>query len=120
MTKPLRLFLAITYVLCVGYDLLFPGHAMNETWLRLLPGFSWLSWGSFLLGLIESFAYGWYVALVFGPLYNFFAAEVGVMSHHSRRPRPGNGLYKGPRPGGKSAKQLNILSQFMDWGAPRC
>lgn len=71
----LGLFLGITYVLCVGYDLLFPGHAMNETWLRLLPGFTWLSWGSFLLGLIESFAYGWYVALVFGPLYNFFAAK---------------------------------------------
>ena len=73
----LGLFLAITYVLCVGYDLIFPGQAMNATWLRLLPGFAWLSWGSFLLGLIESFAYGWYVALVFGPLYNLFAAKWG-------------------------------------------
>lgn len=39
--------------LCVGYDLLFPGHAMNAMWLRLLAGFTWLSWGSFMLGLIE-------------------------------------------------------------------
>ena len=71
----LGLFLAVTFTLCVGFDLVFPGQAMYETWLRLLPGFTWLSWPSFLLGLAESFAYGWYVALVFGPLYNFFAAR---------------------------------------------
>jgi len=71
----LGIFLVITYALCVGFDLLFPGQAMYQAWLRLLPGFTWLSWGRFLLGLIESFAYGWYVALVFGPLFNFFAAK---------------------------------------------
>lgn len=71
----LGLFIAITYVLCVGFDLLFPGMAMYETWLRLLPGFTWISWSSFLLGLVESFAYGWYIALVFAPLFNFFAAR---------------------------------------------
>ncbi|HVC63610.1 MAG TPA: DUF5676 family membrane protein [Acetobacteraceae bacterium] len=68
-------FLVITYILCIGFDLIFPGQAMYQTWLRLLPGFTWLSWGSFLLGLVESFAYGWYVALVFAPLFNFFAAK---------------------------------------------
>jgi hypothetical protein len=70
-------FLAITFVLCVLFDLWFPGQAMYQTWMRLLPGFTWLTWPSFFLGLIESFAYGWYVALVFGPLYNFFAARLG-------------------------------------------
>ncbi len=65
-------FLSITFALCVGFDLIFPGQAMYGTWLRLLPGFTWLSWQSFLLGLAESFAYGWYVALVFAPLYNLF------------------------------------------------
>ena len=69
----LGLFLVITFVLCVGYDLVFPGHTMAEIWLRLLPGFTWLSWSSFGLGLVESFAYGWYVALIFGPLFNYFA-----------------------------------------------
>ena len=69
----LALFLSITFVLCVIFDLIFPGMAMNQTWLRLLPGFTWLTWPSFLLGLVESFAYGWYVALVFGPFFNFFA-----------------------------------------------
>ncbi len=71
----LGLFLAVTFVLCVLFDLWFPGMAMYETWLRLLPGFTWFSWPSFFLGLVESFAYGWYVALVFAPLYNFFAAR---------------------------------------------
>lgn len=58
----LGLFLAITFALCVAFDLLFPGLAMYETWLKFLPGFTWLSWPSFFLGLVESFAYGWYVA----------------------------------------------------------
>mgnify|MGYP001770108566 CR=1 FL=1 len=66
------LFFAITYVLCVVYDLLFPGHTMYQAWIRLLPGFVWLTWWSFLLGLVESFLYGIYFALVFVPLYNFF------------------------------------------------
>ncbi len=69
----LACFFAITFVLCVVFDLLFPGQAMYRTWLRLLPGFTWLTWPSFVLGLVESFAYGWYVALIFGPLFNFFA-----------------------------------------------
>lgn len=71
----LGLFLAVTFVLCVLFDLWFPSLEMHSAWMRLLPGFTWLSWPSFLLGLAESFAYGWYVALVFGPLYNFFAAR---------------------------------------------
>lgn len=68
-------FLVITFMLCVGFDLLFPNLAMYPTWQRWLPGFTWLSWPSFLLGVVESFAYGWYVALIFGPLFNFFAAR---------------------------------------------
>tara|TARA_R110000787_G_scaffold245434_1_gene351258 strand:- start:668 stop:991 length:324 start_codon:yes stop_codon:yes gene_type:complete len=71
----LGLFLAITFVLCVLFDLWFPGAAMYETWLRLLPGFTWLTWPSFFLGLLETFAYGWYVALIFGPLFNYFASR---------------------------------------------
>ncbi len=71
----LGLFFAVTFVLCVVFDLIFPGLAMYETWLRFLPGFTWLSWPSFALGLVESFGYGWYVALVFAPLFNFFATR---------------------------------------------
>lgn len=67
------LFLAITFALCVAFDLLFPAHAMFEVWRKLLPGFEWLSWRSFFLGLAESYGYGWYFALIWVPLYNFFA-----------------------------------------------
>lgn len=66
-------FLAVTFVLCVLFDLWFPAQAMNQVWAPLLPGFTWLTFPSFLLGLAETFAYGWYAALVIGPIYNFFA-----------------------------------------------
>ena len=69
------LFVAISFALCVGFDLLFPQHAMFEVWRGLLPGFEWISWGSFGLGLVESYAYGWYVALIWVPLYNVFASR---------------------------------------------
>jgi len=69
----LGLFLAITFVLCVVWGLILPGAAIHPSWQALLPGFIWLSWQSFLLSLAESFAYGWYVALIFAPLFNFFS-----------------------------------------------
>jgi hypothetical protein len=71
----LGLFFVISFVLCVGHYLIFPGQqAGYQTVLPLLfPGFTWLSWSSFALGLVESFAYGWYIALIFGPLFNHFA-----------------------------------------------
>lgn len=69
------LFLAITFAVCVGFDLLFPSHAMYQSWQKLLPGFEWISGKSFVIGLIESYGYGWYVALIWAPLYNFFAAR---------------------------------------------
>ena len=66
-------FLAITYALCVAFGLVFPQYAMYPAWQHLLPGFEWLGWKSFLLGLIETYGYGWFFALVWGPLYNVFA-----------------------------------------------
>ncbi len=68
-------FLAITYALCVLYDIIF-SQQMYQAWIKLLPGFVWISWGSFFLGLIETFAYGIYFGLVFAPLYNFFLVKV--------------------------------------------
>jgi hypothetical protein len=68
-------FLAITYVLCVVFDLV-TGLRMYEAWVALLPGFTWISWGSFTLGLVESFGYGIYFGLVFAPLYNLFLVRV--------------------------------------------
>jgi hypothetical protein len=53
---------------------------MYKAWQDLLPGFEWLSWQSFSLGLIESWGYGWYFALVWVPIYNFFAVRVKITS----------------------------------------
>lgn len=69
----LSLFLALTYMVCVVFDLIFPGYAMYEVWSGLLPGFVWLTPAGFIIGLVESFLYGWYAALIFGGLYNAIA-----------------------------------------------
>jgi len=69
------LLLAISFVLCVGFDFAFPEHAMYQSWQKLLPGFEWISWNSFLLGAVEAYGYGWYIALVWVPLHNFFASR---------------------------------------------
>ena len=69
------LVLAITFALCVGFDLLFPEHAMYKAWQDLLPGFEWISVKSFFLGLVEAWAYGWYFALIWVPIYNVVAAR---------------------------------------------
>ena len=72
----LSLFLALSYILCVLAYVFVPSVPIAHSALALvLPGFTLLSWTGFGLGLIESFAWGWYVALVFGPIYNFFAAR---------------------------------------------
>ncbi len=68
-------FLAVTFTLCVGFGLLFPNATMYQSWLPLLPWVSWMSWPDFGLGLVESFAYGWYIAILFAPLYNYFAGR---------------------------------------------
>jgi hypothetical protein len=80
------LFLGITFAVCVGFDLLFPTHAMYRTWENLLPGFTWISWRSFAVGLVESYGYGWFAALIWVPLYNVFAArEAGSQVDVSKR-----------------------------------
>ena len=71
----MSLFLSITFVLCVGFDLVFPQRAMYQSWQALLPGFRWISWSSFALGLVESYGYGWYFTLIWVPLYNAFNAR---------------------------------------------
>jgi len=71
------LLLAISFALCIGFDLIFPDHAMYETWQKLLPGFEWLSWKSFFIGLIEAYGYGWYFALIWVPIYNFVTHRSG-------------------------------------------
>ena len=69
-------FFAISYVFCVLGYVLFPALPINHAALSIfLPGFELLSWSTFCLGFVETFVWGWYIALVFGPLYNFFVAR---------------------------------------------
>ncbi len=73
----LGLFLTIAYVACIVFYLIAPELAGGHAVLVLfLPGFKFLTWPSFFLGLIETFGYGWFVALIFGPLYNFFTLRL--------------------------------------------
>jgi 2TM family of unknown function (DUF5676) len=73
----LSVFFAISYVICIAGYLVAPGFPVQHAALSIfLPGFELLTWRSFFLGLVESFIWGWYIALVFGPLYNFFLRRV--------------------------------------------
>jgi hypothetical protein len=72
VTWALGLFGAVTFVVCVLYGLVVPKAFHMVQLLELaLPGFTWLSLRSFIIGLVESFLYGAYAGLVFVPIYNF-------------------------------------------------
>lgn len=64
---------AVSFVLCVLWGLVTPESLHMHPFLEaVLPGFEWISIGSFFIGLIESFLWGAYAALVFVPLHNYF------------------------------------------------
>ncbi len=69
----LSLVMVIYFIVCVVWDLVFPQYAMNTAWAIYYPGFEWITWTSFFLGLVESFIYGWFTAVIFVPLYNYFS-----------------------------------------------
>lgn len=72
----LSLFLSISYVLCILGYLFLPGLPVQHSALAIfLPGFQLLTWKTFFLGLGEAFGWGWYISLIFGPLYNFLASR---------------------------------------------
>ena len=70
----LGLFFDASFVLCVLWSFVVPRslETMARIWESLLPGFTWLTPASFVLGLVEVFLYGVYVAVVFVPLFNYF------------------------------------------------
>lgn len=73
----LSVFFAITFALCILWGLFVADAGMHQLFPMFFPGFVWLTWPGFLIGLAESFIYGWYAAVVFGSLFNFFAAQRG-------------------------------------------
>ena len=76
----LGIFMAITFILCVLYGLVVPQrlHGMSDFLEAVLPAFRWLTFGGFLLGIVESFLYGAYVGIVFVPIYNFLSKKISV------------------------------------------
>jgi len=68
----LAIFGSVTYIVCIIFDFIFPQWAMYRLWEILLPGFTWISWGSFFIGLADVIIYGLYIAAVFVPVYNYF------------------------------------------------
>lgn len=71
MTLSLGLFSGFSFILCVAWGLAVPPGLHGTRFLEMtLPGFTWLSPGSFVLGLVETVVIGAYVGLVFTPIYN--------------------------------------------------
>ncbi|GAB5457370.1 MAG: hypothetical protein Hens3KO_04000 [Henriciella sp.] len=69
----LSLLIAISFLICIGWGLVMPASLhMHGAWENWLPGFEFLTPQGFIIGLSESYLYGWYIALVFVPLYRFF------------------------------------------------
>ncbi|MBX9403225.1 hypothetical protein K4L06_18090 [Lysobacter sp. BMK333-48F3] len=69
----LSLFLSASFGLCVVAHLFVPDWpAARSVLAAAMPDFELLTWSAVLLGLVKSYAVGWYIALMFGPIYNFF------------------------------------------------
>ena len=72
----LSFFLVVTFTLCVLWGLATPASMhMHEAWAPMMPGFHWISFPAYLVGVLWAFVYGWYAALLFVPLYNFFSRK---------------------------------------------
>ena len=78
--RPIRLglsigtFLIVAYIGCLALALVVPDRGLHQPWLQFLPGFTWTATG-ILLGLVLSFAYGFFTGVIFAPIYNIFDVE---------------------------------------------
>lgn len=81
----LGIFFAISFILCVLYGLAVPPklHGMSAFLEAVLPAFKWLTFGGFVLGVIESFLYGVYIGIVFVPIYNFINKKWGTQGRRA-------------------------------------
>lgn len=79
VTWALGISTAFSFIFCVAYGLATPEALHMHTFLeQVLPGFEWLSWTDFAIGLVESFLYGVYAGLVYVPVYNFLQRRWGA------------------------------------------
>lgn len=78
LTWSLATFTTVSYIVCVVYGLIVPESFHMVQFLEItLPGFKWLTFGTFIIGLVESFLYGVYAGLVYTPIYNFYNKKWG-------------------------------------------
>lgn len=74
----LGLAAAFSFVICVLWGLVMPEALHMHIFLeQVLPAFKWLSWWGFVLGLVESFLWGFYTGIVYVPIYNFLVKRWG-------------------------------------------
>ena len=71
----LTAFFVATFIMCIALGLVVPDWEMHKPWLQFFPWFEWLTVKGVLIGLIEAVIYAWYVAIVFGLLFNFFGSQ---------------------------------------------
>jgi hypothetical protein len=72
----LAVFSAVVFTLDVMAGLLFPNWwVMQNLYELLLPGYSFIGWGTYFLGLVEVFVGGFLTAVLFVPILNFFTAR---------------------------------------------
>ena len=70
----LSIFLAVSFLLCAVADVI-PWFQDFHFLKALYPYVDWANPTMIAVGAIWAFLSGWYVALVFGSLYNFFAGR---------------------------------------------
>ena len=89
VAKSLASFAVVSFTLCVGYGLIAPA-AFHAGWLleAFLPGFKWLSVGSFVLGLVETALYGAWAGGLYSALYNHFARRADRTAECRATPAP--------------------------------
>lgn len=74
----LGIFGAVNFTFCVFYGLLVPPALHSKQLLEIvLPGFRWISFGMYLLGVVETFLYGAYAGLLFAVIHNILAPRPG-------------------------------------------
>ncbi len=77
-------WMAATFTICVLGGVIAPGLPIPHRTLELLlPGFAWISLGSFALGLVETFLYGVYAGWSYAMLHNFFARRWGTTTRQA-------------------------------------
>lgn len=88
------LFTTLSYLLCIAYGFVTPESVHMHQFLEIvLPAFEWIGFGSFLLGLVESFLWGVYLGGGFALVYNALYRRWGTPATGGAARSAQSGLY---------------------------